>query len=205
MFIKVNAKKSQYERWLETENNTLHERIVALERQLKLSHEELLTDPLTKVGNRRRFDESIENEMMHLARSKNKEHLSIVLVDLDNFKQINDTMGHSSGDKILIGAGNVLKSAFSRNIDVVCRYGGDEFAIVLPNTEMGGAIIASDMARRLAEQAGIQMSLGISSISSANLSKKNATTQQIIKDLVEDADANMYLDKSSRKSVVLRR
>ena len=138
MDTKINFKKSLREQYLEIENATLLRRISSLEQQLKSSQEELYIDSLTKVGNRKKFDEYLNNEVMHLSRSRNKEYLSIVLIDLDGFKQINDTNGHSAGDKILFSTGAVLKSAFSRNIDIVCRYGGDEFAIILPNTTKDG-------------------------------------------------------------------
>ncbi len=200
---RINFKKSLREKYLEIENASLLRRISSLEQQLKLSQEELYSDSLTKVGNRKKFDEYLNNEIMHLSRSRNKEHLSIILVDLDNFKQINDTKGHVAGDKILVNTGVVLKSAFSRNIDVVCRYGGDEFAIILPNTTREGADIAVGMARRLAEQSNIQMSIGISTITSLSINQK--PIEQVIKDIFEEADADMYADKASRKAPLIRR
>ncbi len=203
MDTKINFKKSLREQYLEIENATLLRRISSLEQQLKSSQEELYIDSLTKVGNRKKFDEYLNNEVMHLSRSRNKEYLSIVLIDLDGFKQINDTNGHSAGDKILFSTGAVLKSAFSRNIDIVCRYGGDEFAIILPNTTKDGAEIAVGMARRLAEQSNIQMSIGISTINSTAIHQKPII--QVIKDMFEAADADMYNDKSSRKAIALRR
>ena len=193
-----------YELYLEDQNRTLHDRISSLEHQLRRSQTELLTDSLTNVGNRRRFDESFKYELMHLVRSRGKEYLSIVLIDLDNFKQINDLQGHNSGDKILIKAGNILKSTFSRDIDTVCRYGGDEFTIILPKTDNNGARIVVDMARRNAEKSDISMSFGISSTNSLEIPKPKHDLDEIIRCMVAEADARMYEDKLSKKGSLLR-
>ncbi|WP_076410165.1 diguanylate cyclase domain-containing protein [Shewanella sp. UCD-KL12] len=93
-----------------------------------LSH----TDSLTKVANRRKFDEQFEKEWYRAIRSKGS--LSLIMIDIDNFKLFNDHYGHLAGDQCLKDVSKALKHTLSRNTDLVARYGGEEFVILLPNT-----------------------------------------------------------------------
>ncbi len=105
------------------------ERMQELQRQA--SH-----DPLTGLKNRRRFDEDLRTE---LARSRRDKSVGAVLMlDLDNFKQVNDTLGHPAGDRVIVDVAGVL-SGRMRGTDVVARLGGDEFAVVLPRCELDEA------------------------------------------------------------------
>jgi diguanylate cyclase (GGDEF)-like protein len=93
-------------------------------------------DPLTGLKNRRRFDEDLRTE---LARSRRDKSVGAVLMlDLDNFKQVNDTLGHPAGDRVIVDVAGVL-SGRMRATDVVARLGGDEFAVVLPRCELDEA------------------------------------------------------------------
>lgn len=96
-----------------------------------------LSDGLTCLANRRRFDEHLTDEWQRLARDK--QPLSIILCDLDHFKRYNDSFGHPAGDRCLIRIARALLNGPQRPADLVARYGGEEFAIILPNTDTHGA------------------------------------------------------------------
>ncbi|MEL7071813.1 MAG: diguanylate cyclase [Cyanobacteria bacterium J06581_3] len=110
-----------------------HELLVANQELQKLA----LSDGLTSLANRRRFDEHLADEWQRLARDR--QPLSLILCDLDHFKRYNDTFGHPAGDRCLIRVARALLSGPQRPADLVARYGGEEFAIVLPNTDTHGA------------------------------------------------------------------
>lgn len=93
-------------------------------------------DYLTDVNNRRSLEKILDHELKRIKRTKG--NLSIVMLDLDNFKELNDSLGHTTGDKILRDFAKIMKE-ISREIDIVCRYGGDEFVIILPETNEEGA------------------------------------------------------------------
>lgn len=95
-------------------------------------------DSLTQIANRRRFDEYIAQEWSRCAREK--KYLSLILCDVDYFKAYNDTYGHQAGDNCLYEVAQGIERAVKRPADVAFRYGGEEFAVVLPHTEGQGAI-----------------------------------------------------------------
>jgi sigma-B regulation protein RsbU (phosphoserine phosphatase) len=96
------------------------------------------TDGLTGIANRRCFDESLKREWRRLCRTR--QPLSLLLFDIDHFKQFNDTYGHQSGDECLIEVAQVASREIRRPADLLARYGGEEFAIILPDTDPGGAM-----------------------------------------------------------------
>jgi diguanylate cyclase (GGDEF)-like protein len=114
----------------------------ALLQQLKEANVELEkvsnTDALTQIANRRCFDTRFAQEWQRLQREQ--QPLSLILCDVDHFKQFNDTYGHPRGDVCLAAIGRVLQSCLKRPADFVARYGGEEFVILLPNTPTSGAI-----------------------------------------------------------------
>lgn len=103
-------------------------RIAELERQLAETQAVACSDPLTGAANRRGLQKGFERELARVVRSG--EALSLVVLDVDNFKRVNDTHGHSSGDQALVHLVRVLRNAL-RPVDLVARLGGEEFALLL--------------------------------------------------------------------------
>ena len=129
----------------------LHSR-AKIERSLVEANEQLerlsSTDGLTQIGNRRRFDASINREIRRSARTG--EALSLVLLDVDLFKSFNDRYGHQEGDRALKAVADVLGRCASRAGDSAYRVGGEEFALLLPNTPLSGALkVAEDIRRQV--------------------------------------------------------
>ena len=118
-------------------------------KQLDILQAENITDELTGMHNRRHLERCLEKEIV---RAKNYNlPLSILMLDLDHYKKINDLHGHQVGDQILKCVGNLLKQA-TRRMDIVARYGGDEITVVLPNTDESTAWSIADRIRSLVEE-----------------------------------------------------
>jgi len=117
---------------------------------LKRANEELtrlsVTDSLTGLANRRCFDQTLEKECARIHRSDSP--LSMVLFDVDHFKILNDSLGHQRGDVCLAMLANEMTRIARRAIDLVARFGGEEFALILPNTSLEGARRVAEMIRR---------------------------------------------------------
>jgi diguanylate cyclase (GGDEF)-like protein len=119
-------------------------------RQLESLKQDLLSlnliDDLTQIGNRRRFDQQLEQEWQRLAREK--QPLSVIICDLDYFKLYNDACGLPGGDSCLQQIAWALSLAINRPADLVARIGGEEFGIILPNTDRKGAVFIAEKIRQ---------------------------------------------------------
>lgn len=119
--------------------------IEALQRDLDDVRREALLDPLTKVYNRKAFDDGLLRAIGRAQESG--DHLCLMLIDIDHFKRFNDTWGHQTGDQVLRLVAMTLKSNI-KGKDIAARYGGEEFAAVLPDTDLEGAMILADNIRK---------------------------------------------------------
>lgn len=106
-----------------------------------------MVDGLTQLANRRHFDEFLWQQWQHMSRQSDKLPLSLILCDIDFFKAYNDTYGHQAGDTCIKAVTLAIKNVLQRSTDLACRYGGEEFAIVLPNTDSEGAIKIAEKIR----------------------------------------------------------
>jgi diguanylate cyclase (GGDEF)-like protein len=116
--------------------HALQQRDTELKRALQDLKEQAITDPLTGLLNRRYLREFLPREMQRAAR--NKVSLALIMIDLDYFKRVNDTFGHEAGDLVLRELAELLKNAI-RASDIACRFGGEEFMLVLPEASLEGA------------------------------------------------------------------
>jgi diguanylate cyclase (GGDEF)-like protein len=110
-------------------------------------------DGLTGLANRRYLDESLDREWKQALREKSP--LSILMCDIDYFKNFNDTYGHQQGDNCLRAVARVLEQGLHRPLDVAARYGGEEFVLVIPDTPLAGALVVAESVRRALEALAI--------------------------------------------------
>ena len=133
------TKEMESEEQLKKTEATLHAANKELDRMANL-------DGLTQISNRRSFDRVMQREWKRLRRERGV--LSLILCDVDDFKAFNDTYGHQAGDDCLRGIARVLNSKIQRPGDLATRYGGEEFAVILPNTSAKGAFYKAESFRR---------------------------------------------------------
>jgi diguanylate cyclase (GGDEF)-like protein len=163
--------------------------------------EQSLEDPITRVGNRRHWDERLAEEVDRAVRSRMP--LSVLLVDVDNLKRLNDEHGHGAGDRALSIVGDVLL-ATCRSRDVAARFGGDEFALLLPRTRASEAKVVAERLRselrRMSELAGapldslLSVSVGVADLESVREPRTDL--------LFEAADQALYTAKQGGRDRV---
>ncbi|BBG66557.1 GGDEF domain protein [Hydrogenimonas sp.] len=129
--------------------NELQEKVRILESALHRERKKSATDTLTKLPNRRGLDESLAK--MEAAFKRYNDNYSVVLFDLDHFKSINDTYGHDAGDMVLASFAKQLRR-YSRELDIVGRWGGEEFLVILPKTDREGAGRFAEKLREVVEK-----------------------------------------------------
>jgi diguanylate cyclase (GGDEF)-like protein len=157
------------------------------------------TDALTKVYNRRFFDERVAFELERAQRTL--QPVSLLVADIDHFKKFNDTFGHARGDEVLKTVARALLDGV-RSQDIVCRYGGEEFALILPG--MGGIeahAVAEDLRRAVARERGptgepVTISVGVATSADAGVAE--------VTDLFHAADEALYQAKHAGRNRVVR-
>jgi diguanylate cyclase (GGDEF)-like protein len=146
-------------------------------------------DGLTGLFNRRYFNELIKTEMNRVRRAPAS--LSLLMLDIDNFKNYNDTKGHPAGDELLKGVAKVLKSSV-RAVDMVCRYGGEEFVIILTQAD-------KSVGKILAERIRVQVNLYFPTTISIGIATYPEDAEEI-EPLIQKADNALYQAKQSGKN-----
>ncbi|MBQ8168501.1 GGDEF domain-containing protein [bacterium] len=158
-----------------------------------------VTDPLTGLYNRRHFEESLEREFLRASRYKN--NLSFAIIDVDFFKKINDTYGHSAGDYVLKEVAYLILQCF-RKTDMVFRYGGEEFAVIITETPLERAVIPLERLRKLIEEYPFNYySKDIKVTVSIGISEVNEKTETV-HNLFENADKALYKAKESGRNQI---
>ena len=160
------------------------------------------TDALTGLGNRHSMEESFPREITRC--TQDKLPISLIMIDVDHFKEFNDTFGHIAGDRVLTAVSRILSKQF-RSRDVLIRYGGDEFAILLPQVDADTAFAIADRVRVCVSgdtgdgsdsliKVPIKISMGVAELA------KNGT----LDDLIRTADAALYRAKGAGRDMVSR-
>ncbi len=167
-----------------------------LRKQLEKYREQSIIDELTKVLNRRGIMDVLSREMARSRRFNTP--LSVIILDIDDFKKVNDTYGHLVGDKVLQAVASIVKENL-RATDVVGRYGGEEFLVVLPDTDAEGARVVAEKLRKAIEKKvykykdktfKVTVSLGVAQM------REGDTPES----LINRADRALYLSKSAGKN-----
>jgi diguanylate cyclase (GGDEF)-like protein len=160
-------------------------------------------DPLTGIPNRRCFNERIAVEWKRAARDKRP--ISFLMMDVDKFKNYNDTYGHPQGDALLQAVSKIFVSSARRPLDIAARLGGEEFGILMPDTHAEAACLIAERVRSQVEAARIPLADG-SAFTSATISIGVATEipteQSIVEDFIARADANLYTAKNTGRNRV---
>jgi diguanylate cyclase (GGDEF)-like protein len=176
---------------------------IYLARQYEQAVRDAIHDGLTGVFSYRVLDERLREELSRASRTGTS--LAVLFVDLDKFKPVNDTYGHAIGNQVLRGVASVLKDV-TRSTDLVCRYGGDEFVVVLVNPDREGADRVAELIRQGIEefsvptpdgkQAGVTASIGVAYHS--GITRTNLTGEE----LMAEADAALYVAKAQGGNTV---
>ena len=175
--------------------------ILTYKQRFELLEEEIKRDGLTGLFNRRFFD---ENMLRELDRAKRLSHsLNLVLLDIDHFKAINDTYGHQVGDEFIKTLADSMQKAF-READIPCRYGGEEFAVIMPDSSVGASSLATErlqseftalsIARELPGADSMTFTAGIASY---------PTDGNTVEKLIERADQRLYKGKERGRNRVM--
>ncbi len=159
------------------------------------------TDPMTKLYNRRYFTK-ISSHILDLMK-REKQNLSIIMIDIDKFKNVNDIFGHQIGDNVIITLANKLIK-YQRRSDIVCRYGGEEFIILLPNTSVDGAKILAHKIRTDIELLTINISSSkdLKFTISLGISQVDLENENNIELALKRADDALYEAKENGRNKV---
>jgi hemerythrin len=189
-------------------NQSLENKVSARTEELQKINEELkhlsITDQLTNLPNRRFAMSHLRTlwyESEHNANGNKKKPLSCLMIDVDNFKIVNDSFGHDAGDKMLTELTQKLQQTL-RNDDVICRLGGDEFFVICENTSLAGAQHVATLLSEAVSQLVVTVGDGqwLGSISIGVASKDDAMKQ--VDELIKLADQGVYLAKQAGKGCV---
>jgi len=168
--------------------------------QLRLIERLSKLDQLTELPNRRSFDEQLHSEWRRAAREQ--KYISILMIDVDKFKNYNDTYGHQQGDVALRAIAKAITSTFKRSSDFAARWGGEEFSLLLPSTDSSGAFEIAEQIRRQIEDMNIPSSDG--SISKITVSIGINTLVPIdgstINEFISGADEVLYKAKRNGRN-----
>ncbi len=188
---------NQLEEMLAQSNAAMEE----LRRDLEHVRREAMTDGLTGLANRKAFDSEFDRVFQDSA--KNRSRFTLLMLDIDHFKSFNDNFGHQVGDQVLRLVARTLKDSI-KGKDFAARYGGEEFAIILPDTDLAGAVIVGNSLRKaVASKDVINRSTGkVLGRITMSVGVAEFMDDKTLDDLIERADAALYTAKHNGRNQV---
>lgn len=171
------------------------ERTEELERVLAEVEAKATSDSLTGLFNRRKFDEMLRLEFNRFTRYGRS--ASLILLDIDHFKQVNDVFGHQAGDSVLVEIAKAL-AAQARNVDTLCRWGGEEFAVLLPETDLAQALLAAEHFRQAVAAHSFPIAMQIS----ISLGVAQFKPGETIDNALRRTDLALYAAKKAGRNTV---
>jgi diguanylate cyclase len=193
---------AEQSRDVEHQLNESSAQITQLREQLEIARSEAMTDALTGLANRKLFDATLRQTAMEAMETG--QHLCLLLFDIDHFKKFNDSFGHNIGDQVLKLLASVLRESV-KGQDTAVRYGGEEFAVILPNTELKGALtVAENIRRRIIGKELIDRKSG-DRLGRITVSAGVAqfAPGEPLRELVERTDRALYAAKNSGRNRVV--
>ena len=190
--IKGQDNKNSHYVWV---IDDITERKNAQEALLQLS----ITDPLTGIFNRRQLFVLGENAFEQAIRYEHP--LSILMLDVDHFKQVNDTYGHQKGDEVLVSLANIVKEK-TRKADIFGRYGGEEFMIIMPNTDQEGAFAAAEHLREEVEKISLETEKGEILVTVSVGICQIQPDHEVLEQVINGADQALYSAKQAGRNQV---
>ena len=181
---------------LQTRLAEAEQKIQAQAEEIKTQHFEARTDALTKLANRRAFDDALKQNLALCSRKQLP--FSLLLMDVDHFKKFNDEHGHQAGDEVLRCVGKTLQQTV-KACDVACRYGGEEFALVMPSTPMNEARVAAERVRHAIESMDVRFEDKSFRVTVSVGLAEAASGEDAVK-LIGRADAGVYFSKEAGRN-----
>lgn len=158
------------------------------------------TDELTGLFNFRYFYQAVELEMERSRRSD--QPTTLIMMDIDHFKEVNDQYGHETGNRTLAHVAKILRNAI-RRLDIPCRYGGEEFALILPDTPLGAGVMFANRLRHLIENSSIAIGdAHIRLTASFGVDVYRKDDQCTAREFIDRADSLLYAAKSEGRNKV---
>lgn len=176
-------------------DDNLLEKILELQKDNNQLQSLALVDGLTGLYNNRFFTNQLDKEMSRTRRTGLP--CCLLMMDLDNFKTLNDTLGHIEGNRFLVAVAEVFRESL-RSSDTICRFGGDEFTVIMPATNLYEAVRVADRLIKAVKKIADPLELGVSL--SAGVGEYNTTSTIKLNEFIQAADAALYEAKRSGKN-----
>ncbi len=181
---------------LQTRLEDAEKKIQAQAEEIRAQQSEARTDSLTQLANRRAFDDALATSVKDFRTKKSP--CSLLIFDVDHFKKFNDTHGHQAGDEVLRSVGQAM-SQVVKTTDLPCRYGGEEFAVVLRNTNITGARVVAERVRKAIEEMAVQFD-GKTLKVTASTGLAELTGNEDSAKIIRRADEAVYVSKEAGRN-----